>query len=128
MRVLIFSVVLTHIPVALVQLLELRDVGKSSDICRVTNESKESSGEHRDGCEKLGLRNGGACVVTLVEEVDGFHAGIFLVADLQLVKLAKQINQPLHHLHAVLTEAKESDTDLSITWEICSKQTNVLEV
>ncbi len=128
MRVLIFSVVLTHIPVALVQQLKLRDVGKSSDICRVTNESKESSGEHRDGCEKLGLRSGGACVVTLVEEVDGFHAGIFLVADLQLVKLAKQINQPLHHLHAVLTEAKESDTDLSIMWEICSKQTNVQEV
>lgn len=31
-RVFVFSVVLTHIPVALVQLLELGDVGQSSDI------------------------------------------------------------------------------------------------
>lgn len=30
--IFVFSVVLTHIPVALVQLLELGDVGQSSDI------------------------------------------------------------------------------------------------
>ena len=42
--------------------------------------------------------------ITLVEEVDGFHAGILLVADLQLVELAEQIDQPLHHLHTLLTE------------------------
>lgn len=42
---------------------------------------------------------------TLVQEVDGFHAGVLLIADLQLIKLAIEINQPLHHFHAVLTEA-----------------------
>lgn len=55
------------------------------------------------------------CVVTLVKEVDGFHTGILLVTDLQLVKLAKQVYQPLHNLHAILTEAEESDTDFSNT-------------
>lgn len=39
-RVLVFSVVLTHIPVALVQLLELGDIGQSSDIWRDANEKK----------------------------------------------------------------------------------------
>jgi len=48
---------------------------------------------------------------TLVEEVDGLHAGVLLVADLQLVELAKQINQPLHHLHAIFTEAEESERE-----------------
>ena len=42
--------------------------------------------------------------ITLVEEVDGFHAGVLLVADLQLVELAEQIDQPLHHFHTLLTE------------------------
>ena len=44
--------------------------------------------------------------LTLVEEVDGFHAGVLLVADLQLVELAEQIDQPLHHLHTLLTEPR----------------------
>lgn len=43
--------------------------------------------------------------VTLIQEVDGFHAGVLLIADLQLIKLTIEINQPLHHFHAVLTEA-----------------------
>lgn len=46
------------------------------------------------------------CLVTLVEEVDGFHTGVLLITDLQLVKFAKEIYQSLHHLHAVLTEAE----------------------
>lgn len=58
-------------------------------------------------------------VVTLVEEVDGFHTGVLLITDLQLVKLAEQIYQPLHHLHAILAEAEESDTNLSSMLEKC---------
>lgn len=46
-------------------------------------------------------------LVTLVKEVDGFHTGIFFITDLQLVKLAKQIYQPLHDVHPILTETKE---------------------
>lgn len=73
------------------------------------------------GREQLGLGESGARIVTLVEEVDGFHTGVLLVADLQLVELAKQIYQPLHHLHAILTEAEESDTDS----QLCSKNVAV---
>ena len=46
---------------------------------------------------------------TLVQEVDGFHAGIFLIADLQLVELAEKINELLHNLHSVLTEPFVND-------------------
>lgn len=60
---------------------------------------------------KAWASNSRACVVTLVKEVDGFHTGILLITDLQLVKLSEQIYQPLHHLHAVLTEAEDSDED-----------------
>lgn len=117
-RVLVFSVVLTHIPVALVQLLKLGGVGQASDICSNTNKKTESCGEYRKSRDHAGLSNNRrGCVVTLVKEVDSFHTGILLVTDLQLVKLAKQIYQPLHHLHAILTEAEESDTDFSNTLE-----------
>lgn len=107
MWVLIFSVVLTHIPIALVQLLKLGGVGKSSDICSGTNDKSESCVEYSKGQEKLGSSNSRACAVTLVEEVDGFHTGILLITDLQLVELAKQIYQPLHDFHPVFTEAAE---------------------
>lgn len=53
--------------------------------------------------------------LTLVEEVDGLHAGVLLVADLQLVELAEQVDQPLHHLHPVLAEAEGSETQPSVT-------------
>lgn len=48
--------------------------------------------------------NASECCFTLVEEVDGLHAGIFLIADLQLMELTEQIDQLLHHLHPILTE------------------------
>lgn len=54
-RVLVFSVVLTHIPVALVQLLKLGGVGQASDICSNTNKKTESCGEYRKSREQLGL-------------------------------------------------------------------------
>lgn len=41
---------------------------------------------------------------TLVEEVDSFHAGIFFVADLQLVELAEKIYKLLHNLHPILAK------------------------
>lgn len=43
-------------------------------------------------------------LVTLVQEVDGLHACVLLIADLQLVELAEQIDQLLHHLHAILAK------------------------
>lgn len=76
------------------------------------NESGELHGEYSKGPEKLGFSNSRACAITLVEEVDGFHTGILLIADLQLMELAKQIYQPLHDFHTILTEAEESDTNL----------------
>lgn len=39
-RVLVLRVVLAHIPVALVELLQLGDVGQSSDVC--ADESREA--------------------------------------------------------------------------------------
>ena len=54
-RVLVFSVVLTHVPVALVQLLKLGGVGQASDICSNTNKKTESCGEYRKSREQLGL-------------------------------------------------------------------------
>lgn len=106
-RVLILSVVLTHIPVALVQLLELGGVGQASDICSDVNGRRKScGGKHVGGLEKLGSSISRPCAVTLVEEVDGFHTGVLLVTDLQLVELAKQIYQPLHDFHPVLAEAE----------------------
>lgn len=57
------------------------------------------------------------CILTLVEEVDGFHTSIFLITDLQLVKFAKHIYQSLHHLHPILTEAADLETELTITLE-----------
>lgn len=50
----------------------------------------------------------------MVEEVDGFHTGVLLITDLQLVKFAKQIYQSLHHLHAVLAETEESGRQKSV--------------
>jgi len=47
---------------------------------------------------------------TLVEEVDGLHAGVLLIADLQLVELTEQIYQFLHHLHPILTETTHTHT------------------
>lgn len=119
MRVLILSVVLTHIPVALVQLLKLGGVGQSSDICNDTNDGRKSGGEHRKSQQMLGSTYSIGCAVTLVEEVDGFHTGILFITDLQLVELAKQIYQPLHDFHPVLTEAEESDTVWSVKLETC---------
>lgn len=48
------------------------------------------------------------CCFTLVEEVDGLHACILLIADLQLMELTKQIDQLLHHLHPILTETTQT--------------------
>lgn len=80
----------------------------------------ESCGEYSKGPRKAWASNSRACVITLVEEVDGFHTGILLITDLQLVKLAEQIYQPLHHLHAVLAEAEGSDKDTQ-TCQLCWK-------
>lgn len=46
---------------------------------------------------------------TLVEEVDGFHAGIFLVANIQLMELVEQINQPLHYIHSIFAKPGRID-------------------
>lgn len=54
--------------------------------------------------------NASECCFTLVEEVDGLHAGIFLIADLQLMELTEQIDQLLHHLHPILTETTHTHT------------------
>lgn len=49
-------------------------------------------------------------LVTLVEEVDGLHAGVLFIADLQLVELTEQIDQLLHHLHAILAKPARTHT------------------
>lgn len=122
-RVLVLGVVLTHIPVALVQLLQLGGVGQSSDICRHVNDRRS----HVGNTPRVKRSHNGACVATLVEEVDGFHTGILLITDLQLVELAKQINQPLHDFHPILAEAEERDrlvssdgqTPMSLKYSSC---------
>ena len=58
--------------------------------------------EHSYTSQEIGRRT-----VTLVEEVDGFQAGVLLVADLQLVELAEEADEPLHHLHAVLAKPEQ---------------------
>lgn len=125
LRVLVLSVVLTHVPVALVQLLQLGDISQTTDICTdrntlrtlaictvcvtfssfLFNKAFEQQSSFWNPVGTVLCLAGCACVcVTLVQEVDGFHAGVLLVADLQLVELAEQIDQPLHQLHAILTE------------------------
>lgn len=59
--------------------------------------------------------NGNTCF-TLIKEVDGLHAGIFLIADLQLMELTEQIDQLLHHLHPILTETTHTNNYRSSTW------------
>lgn len=66
------------------------------------------------------------CCYTLVEEVDGLHAGVLLIADLQLMELTKQIDQLLHHLHPILTETTQTH-DSSINYRF-HKETNDLTV
>lgn len=83
-------------------------------ISEPTQMTGSHTGSHSKDPAKLGFSHSKACVVTLVEEVDGFHTGILFIADLQLVELAKQIYQPLHDFHPILTEAEELDTNLSI--------------
>lgn len=53
------------------------------------------------------------CCLTLVQEVDGFHARVLLVADLQLVEFAKEVDQPLHHLHPLFTEPAAQRSHIS---------------
>lgn len=45
--------------------------------------------------------------LTLIEEVNCFHASILLIADLQLMELVIQVDEPLDHLHPIITKSVE---------------------
>lgn len=45
--------------------------------------------------------------LTLIEEVNCFHASILLVADLQLMELVIQVDEPLDHLHPFIAKSIE---------------------